>query len=174
MLCAEPQEFITLEQKRALVKSMTNDSWNGYVGFVDAELTKLYSKPEIDQFFSNNIDGLLGVKIVEAMSTLWVMKMRNEFERGRKWIAKHLNPKKMFKDLKPTFLEQRNDEYKDSVERRKRCHRSYQYFGPLLSCYALTQDELFLNKTKEILDVCDFEYDKSLNEIYGKLRYIYP
>ena len=65
------------------------------------------------------------------MSTLWIMDLRDQFERGRQWIEENLNFDKMDEQIN--------------------VHRTMtDYIGSLLSCYALTGDELFVEKAIEI------------------------
>jgi mannosyl-oligosaccharide alpha-1,2-mannosidase len=78
-------------------------------------------------------DSKLGATIVDAMDTLWIMNMTEEFEMGRNWIQKDLNIEAV--DSPMSLFE--------TVIR---------FVGGLLSCFALTNDQMFLLKAREISD----------------------
>ncbi|CAG0915466.1 unnamed protein product [Notodromas monacha] len=75
----------------------------------------------------------LGATIVDAMDTLYIMGLSEEFEEGRKWIQSDLT------------LEGLNT-YISVFETNIR------FVGGLLSCYALTGDEMFKEKAVHIAD----------------------
>ena len=97
------------------------------------------------------------------MPTFWVLGMRKEFKLGRNWIAKHFHPKQLFSG---NFSKNNSDGiwYGDL----KLYDRPYQTLGPLLSCYALTHDDMFLMKAKEIADMFFPIFDVSFEEIKSK------
>src|SRR5699024_2953135 len=74
-----------------------------------------------------------GLGIVASMGTLWIMDMKEEFAKGREWIKNNLHFDKI--DHKINVV----------VAIALFCA---EYLAPLLSCYALTGDDLFLEKAK--------------------------
>lgn len=119
-----------IEKRRQFVKQMMKDAWENYVLYAwgHNELKPLTREPKKDTIFGAAMNGLT---IVDSMDTLLLMGMEEEFVRGREWIASHLH-----------FGRTKNEvSVFETVIR---------YVGGLLSCYALTGDELFLNKSHEI------------------------
>lgn len=121
---------ITLPGDRAnFVRNMTKEAWNAYVQHAwGSGALKPLTKEGDDST-------TVGETIVTSMSTLWVMEMYEEFERGKQWVERELHR------LKNTTVDVLV--YVIIVN----------YLGGLLSCFALTGDELFLNKSFEITDM---------------------
>ena len=107
---------------------MTRSAWNAYVKYAwpHDSLAPQTETRNLDMFgyFS-------GRSIVAAMSTLWVMGLEEEFNRGKQWIAAEFD----FTGILADGLL-----FNEVAE----------YVGGLLSCYALTGDELFLRKAEKV------------------------
>lgn len=83
-----------------------------------------------------------GRTIMAAMPTLWLMDLKQEFAKGREWVKEKLEGNR-------TVLQ----------EGRWVSSTVGEYIGSLLSCYALTGDQLFLDRAKEIADRLDSSYN---------------
>src|SRR5699024_365978 len=120
-----------MEHRRQFVAQMAQESWTAYVKYAwTHDGLRPLTKDSFDSMFGKSY----GLGIVSAMSTLFVMGLREEFEKGRKWIAEELNFGAIKKDVD--------------------VHHSVNYYiGGLMSCYALTGDEMFVNKSREIADI---------------------
>lgn len=76
---------------------------------------------------------LSGATIVDGMDTLYIMGLMDRFEDGRKWIAENLDFTTIRSELS-VF---------ETIIR---------YVGGLLTCYAFTKDDMFLEKAVNITD----------------------
>lgn len=72
----------------------------------------------------------LGLTLIDALDTMWILGLKQEFEEAREWIAKEL-----------TFNKNVDVNLFESTIR---------ILGGLLSTYNLTGDSLFLDKAKDI------------------------
>ena len=105
-----------------MVINMAKDAWNSYVlhAWGQDELHPLtLSKGKCQDN---------GKTIIAAMSTLWLMELKEEFKMARQWIETRL-------DI-------------EAIVREKH----WEVPGALLSVYALTKDETFLHKARQIVD----------------------
>jgi mannosyl-oligosaccharide alpha-1,2-mannosidase len=120
-LKAQVVDLTQLEYRRQFIANMTREAWSAYSrhawGQYDLQPLSL-GKQEAWLEYS-------GQSLVGAMSTLWIMGLKEEFEQGRKWIEKEM----IIDD------------------------RSLTKVGSLLSVYALSGDALFKNKAREIADL---------------------
>ncbi|RWS25474.1 alpha 1:2 mannosidase precursor-like protein [Leptotrombidium deliense] len=119
-------------EKREVIREMMRHAWNGYVkhAWGHNELRPVSGSGHTAKIYGNT---MLGATIVDAMDTLLIMNMSSEYEKGREWIANELN------------LENVN-EYVSVFE------MTIRFVGGLLSCFALTNDPMFLQKAKHITD----------------------
>lgn len=78
--------------------------------------------------------GGLGMLILDTLDTLWLAGLQEEFAQGRDWVAK-LN-------LEPT----------GTSMRANFCEITWRGLGGLLSAYAFSQDQVFLDKAKLLGD----------------------
>lgn len=119
------------DRRRRLVVQMARESWSAYRrhAWPSDALRPVTREPYSDLFGPQS-----GLTIVSAASTLWLMGLRAEFEQAREWVRDqlHLGALRREVDLQ---------------------HSVNYYLGALLSCYALTGDPLFLNKSIEIADL---------------------
>lgn len=121
---------ISLPEERAdFIRNMTKEAWNAYVEHAwPSGALKPLTKEGDDST-------TVGETIVASMSTLWVMDLSEEFERGKQWVEGELHQLRntTFDVLVNTII--------------------VNYLGGLLSCFALTGDEHFINKSYEITDM---------------------
>ena len=75
----------------------------------------------------------MGATIIESLSTLYIMGMKEEFDRARNWIYKEVH----FKEIC------------DSVSLFEITTR---ILGGLLGAYALSHDAVFVEKATEVAD----------------------
>ena len=81
--------------------------------------------------------------IVDALDTLWIMDMKDEFQLGRDWVAESLN---FDKNINISFFE--------TVIRE---------LGGLLSAYEFSKDKVFLDKAEILAE----KLLKAFNTPYG-------
>jgi len=119
-------------EKRNTVKDMMKVAWEGYRKYAwGANEVKPISK----QRHSANIFGNAetGATIVDALDTLWIMGLRDEFKQGQDWVVSNLN------------MNSRTDMSVFEVNIR--------FVGGLLSAYFLSGDVAFLNKAKAVAEL---------------------
>lgn len=68
-----------------------------------------------------------GASIVDAMDTLYIMEMYDEFDSARKWVSDNLSLENVHSDISVFEF-------------------NIRFIGGLLSCYALTGDHMFVDK----------------------------
>ena len=128
-----------MQSRREFVKNMALSSWNAYSAFAWGNETLMpVTKKSNDGYFGNNS----GRSILAAMSTLWIMDLKEEFEQGRQWIDEKLNLSNMGKEVVVFRV-------------------VTEYIGGLLSCYALTDDLKFVIKAKEMANKLSKVYETS-------------
>ena len=122
----------TVREQREFVKQMMRLSWDSYVNYSWGwnELSPIARK---GMPFSILMSQRMGATIVDSLSTLYVMNMTEEFDRGRDWIQNNLD----FNSI---------DEYISLFQ------IVIKFVGGLLSAYAFTKEQVFLEKAKEIAD----------------------
>ncbi|KAJ7394206.1 Mannosyl-oligosaccharide 1,2-alpha-mannosidase IB [Desmophyllum pertusum] len=126
----EPSDEIT-KQRRNFVKKMMEHAWSGYVNHAwgGNELRPISKTSHAASIFGASS---MGASIVDALDTLYIMGMKEEFERARKWVATSLN-----------FNHASDVSVFETVIR---------FLGGLLSAYAFSGDEVFKVKAKEVGD----------------------
>ncbi|XP_054257636.1 mannosyl-oligosaccharide 1,2-alpha-mannosidase IA-like [Macrosteles quadrilineatus] len=115
--------------RASFVRNMTREAWNAYVQHAWGSGALKPLTKEADDSTT------VGETIVSSMSTLWVMEMYEEFDRGKQWVESELH--RLTNTTADVLV------YIIIVN----------YLGGLLSCFALTGDEVFLNKSFEITDM---------------------
>ncbi len=122
----------TTDERREFVVRMTRLAWDGYVQYAwPHDMLRPLTKDGHQEVFGPNS----GQTIVNAMSTLKVMGLEEEFRTAREWVANELQWH--FSALiRPVNVFQVVSEY----------------IGGLLSCYALTsgKDSMFLARARQI------------------------
>ena len=87
--------------------------------------------PVTNKAHNNQFGASSARTLISTMSTLWVMGMKDEFNVARNWIQEKFNISQIDHSMNVGDL-------------------VTNYIGGLLSCYALTKDQLFLDKALEI------------------------
>lgn len=121
-----PDEF-----RRNFVKNMMRHAWNGYATYAWGynELRPISKLPHTDSVFGAE---KLGATIVDAIDTLYIMGMSEEYQAARNWIESELD---FDKNIELSVFE-----------------TNIRYLGGLLSIYSLTKDPMFLEKAKQCAD----------------------
>lgn len=126
------QDESTLKTKRNKIKDMMLHAWKNY---------KLYAwgKNELNSikktYHNNSIFGTceIGATIVDALDTLYIMELMEEYEEGRNWVLNEFSL-----DECNAFI---------SV-----FELNIRFIGSFLSLYALTGDSLYKEKAKYVAD----------------------
>lgn len=124
----------TLQQKsndvartrRYHVKKAMQHAWNGYVQHA-------FGMDEILPVSGSGSDGWGGqaITLVDALDTLWLMDMKDEFERARDWVRDHLDHSKVTSQV--SLFE-----------------TTIRDLGGLLSAYDFSGDRVFLDKAIDL------------------------
>uniref|UniRef100_A0A4W4GWI4 alpha-1,2-Mannosidase n=1 Tax=Electrophorus electricus TaxID=8005 RepID=A0A4W4GWI4_ELEEL len=116
--------FLFLEESRLeAVREAFRHAWKGYKEFAwGHDELKPVSKSYTEWFG-------LGLTLIDALDTMWILGLKKEFEEAREWVAKEL-----------TFNKNVDVNLFESTIR---------ILGGLLSTYHLTGDALFLEKAKD-------------------------
>ncbi|KAH0622267.1 hypothetical protein JD844_024414 [Phrynosoma platyrhinos] len=117
-----------VREKRAKIKEMMKHAWDNYKHYAWG-LNEL--KPISKQGHSSNLFGnIQGATIVDALDTLYIMEMKNEFKEAKEWVEKNLD-----------F----NVNAEVSV-----FEVNIRFVGGLLSAYYLSGEEIFRKKAVEL------------------------
>jgi len=117
--------------KRDRIRQMMKLAWDGYKKFAwgASELRPVSKRRHTTNIFGN---AETGATIIDALDTLWLMGMKNEFNEGKEFV-------------KTFTLSSRQDLSVFEVNIR--------FVGGLLSAYSLEGDEIFLTRAREIADM---------------------
>lgn len=123
-----------IDERAEEVKKMMKHAWDNYVNYAwgSDELRPILKRGEYS--FDSVGRSKLGSSIVEAIDTLLIMGLDEEVLQGREWIKKNLVPESILGKVSTFNLNAR-------------------LIGGLLSSYALTKDELFLQKAHEMIQI---------------------
>ncbi|KAJ3693456.1 hypothetical protein LUZ60_008936 [Juncus effusus] len=112
-------------ERREKVKEAMLHAWNSYV-------TYAWGQDELQPQSRNGVNsfGGLGATLIDSLDTLYIMGFEDEFKKARDWVANSLD-----------F----NKDYEASV-----FETTIRVVGGLLSAYDLSNDEMFLEKAKDI------------------------
>eukprot|EP00887_Chlorella_sp_A99_P007757 scaffold20.g7757.t1 len=115
------------------VRDAMRHAWGGYYkyAFGADELMPTSKQPKASILGGVGVKGM-GVTIVDALSTLKVMGLEEDFQRGRNWVAANL-----------TFEKHVTVSFFEIVIR---------VLGGLVSAYDLSGDLMFLKKAKDLAD----------------------
>ncbi|KAM3854168.1 mannosyl-oligosaccharide 1,2-alpha-mannosidase IA [Vipera latastei] len=117
-----------VQQKREKIREMMKHAWDNYKHYAWG-LNEL--KPISKQGHSSNLFGnIQGATIVDALDTLYIMEMKEEFKEAKEWVEKNLN-----------F----NVNAEISV-----FEVNIRFVGGLLSAYYLSGEEIFRRKAVEL------------------------
>ncbi|KAI8518400.1 Endoplasmic reticulum mannosyl-oligosaccharide 1,2-alpha-mannosidase [Branchiostoma belcheri] len=112
-------------QQKAVVEAFKH-AWKGYKQYAwGHDELKPISKAASDWFG-------LGLTIVDSLDTMWIMGLMEEFEEARKWVEKDLILKK---NVDVNLFE-----------------TTIRVLGGLLSAFHLSNDQIFLEKARELGD----------------------
>ncbi|XP_048348063.1 mannosyl-oligosaccharide 1,2-alpha-mannosidase IA [Sphaerodactylus townsendi] len=115
-------------QKRAKIKEMMKHAWDNYKHYAWG-LNEL--KPISKQGHSSNLFGnIQGATIVDALDTLYIMEMKDEFKEAKEWVEKNLD---FDVDAEVSVFEV-----------------NIRFVGGLLSAYYLSGEEVFRKKAVEL------------------------
>jgi|ERR1711936_473650 len=119
--------------RRNFVKGMMKHAWNGYEAHAWG---KNEVKPVSKSGNSATVFGSseAGATIVDSMTTLYIMEMDEEFIKAKEWVADNLDLARLMKYEVNIF------------------EINIRYVGGLVSLFALTGDEIFKDRAKEIVD----------------------
>lgn len=113
------------ERQEAVRKAMLH-AWNGYEKYA-------WGKDELKPVSKSHQNWLdIGLTIIDSLDTLWIMGLKDQFQKARDWVESSLSFNKN-RDVS-TF------------------ETSIRVFGGLLSAYDLSKDKMFLDKAKDIGD----------------------
>uniref|UniRef100_A0A8C0H4V5 alpha-1,2-Mannosidase n=1 Tax=Chelonoidis abingdonii TaxID=106734 RepID=A0A8C0H4V5_CHEAB len=117
-----------VRQKRAKIKEMMKHSWDNYKRYAWG-LNEL--KPISKQGHSSNLFGnIQGATIVDALDTLYIMEMKDEFKEAKEWVEKNLD---FSVNAEISVFEV-----------------NIRFLGGLLSAYYLSGEEIFRKKAVEL------------------------
>jgi len=107
------------------IKYAMKQVWGSYVEFA-------FGKDELHPLSKTGSDnwGGMGVTLVDALDTLWVMDLKEEFNHAKDWVARHL-----------TFANAGSVSVFETTIRE---------LGGLLSAYDFSQEKVFLDKAVEL------------------------
>ncbi|KAH9493418.1 Mannosyl-oligosaccharide 1,2-alpha-mannosidase IB [Dermatophagoides farinae] len=119
-----------IRKKRDKIKQMMIVAWDSYKKYAwgENELKPIKKTGHAPGVFGKT---KLGATIVDGMDTLYIMGLMDRFEDGRQWIAENLDFNNIGSEIS-VF---------ETIIR---------YVGGLLTCYAFTKDEMFLQKAVNI------------------------
>uniref|UniRef100_A0A8D0BY61 alpha-1,2-Mannosidase n=1 Tax=Salvator merianae TaxID=96440 RepID=A0A8D0BY61_SALMN len=118
------KEPVPLNERQVAVIEAFRHAWKGYKEFAwGHDELKPISK-SFSEWFG------LGLTLIDALDTMWIMGLKEEFEEARRWVATELN---FDKNVDVNLFES-----------------AIRILGGLLSTYHLSGDSLFLEKAKDI------------------------
>uniref|UniRef100_A0A8C2JTA3 alpha-1,2-Mannosidase n=1 Tax=Cyprinus carpio TaxID=7962 RepID=A0A8C2JTA3_CYPCA len=116
--------FLSAESRLEAVREAFRHAWKGYKNFAwGHDELKPISK-SYGEWFG------LGLTLIDALDTMWILGLEEEFAEARQWVAKELS---FDKNVDVNLFES-----------------TIRILGSLLSTYHLTGDSLFLEKAKDI------------------------
>ncbi|KAG7318234.1 hypothetical protein KOW79_017989 [Hemibagrus wyckioides] len=120
----ESEDSSAVESRLEAVREAFRHAWKGYKDFAwGHDELKPVSKSYTEWFG-------LGLTLIDALDTMWILGLKKEFEEARQWVATHLS---FEKNVDVNLFES-----------------TIRILGGLLSSYHLTGDALFLEKAKDI------------------------
>lgn len=120
----DPASLALAESRLEAVREAFRHAWKGYKDFAwGHDELKPISK-SYGEWFG------LGLTLIDALDTMWILGLQEEFAEAREWVAKELS---FDKNVDVNLFES-----------------TIRILGGLLSTYHLTGDNLFLDKAKEI------------------------
>lgn len=119
-------------KRRDHVKGMMRHAWDNYVTYAWGrnELRPVSKRGHSASVFGSSP---MGATVVDALDTLYIMGLTEEFERGKVWVSENLDMGQLNGDV--------------SV-----FETNIRYVGGLLTAYAFTGEEIFKDKAVHIVD----------------------
>merc|ERR1719342_659340 len=126
----DPDEIA--KQRREHVKGMMKHAWDNYVTYAWGrnELRPVSKRGHSASVFGSSP---MGATVVDALDTLYIMGMDEEFERGKQWVSENLDMNQLTGDV--------------SV-----FETNIRYVGGLLTAYAFTGEDIFKDKAVHVVD----------------------
>ncbi|XWS73302.1 hypothetical protein CRYUN_Cryun02cG0116800 [Craigia yunnanensis] len=114
-------------ERRQKVKDAMLHAWNSYEKYA-------WGQDELQPQTKNGVDsfGGLGATLVDSLDTLFIMGLKEQFQRAREWVANSLD---FNKDYEASIFE-----------------TTIRIVGGLLSAFDLSGDDIFLQKARDIAD----------------------
>ncbi|XP_063289028.1 endoplasmic reticulum mannosyl-oligosaccharide 1,2-alpha-mannosidase [Pelobates fuscus] len=120
----DQKEPVPINERQEAVIEAFRHAWKGYKAFAwGHDELKPISK-SYNEWFG------LGLTLIDALDTMWIMGLKEEFEEAKEWVATKLD---FNKNVDVNLFES-----------------TIRILGSLLSTYHLTQDPMFLDKAKDI------------------------
>ncbi|XP_062192381.1 mannosyl-oligosaccharide 1,2-alpha-mannosidase MNS1-like isoform X2 [Phragmites australis] len=131
--------------RREKVKEAMLHAWNSYVKYA-------WGQDELQPQSKNGVNsfGGLGATLVDSLDTLYIMGLKDEFQKARDWVAESLN---FDKDYEASVFE-----------------TTIRVVGGLLSAYDLSADKIFLEKARDITDRLLPAWDTSSGIPYNRIN----
>ncbi|XP_065197580.1 LOW QUALITY PROTEIN: mannosyl-oligosaccharide 1,2-alpha-mannosidase IA-like [Sycon ciliatum] len=121
-------------EKLQFVKKMIKHAWDSYEkhawGYNELSATGKSGSDGQGMFGNSHI----GASLVDALDTLYIAGFMDEYKRGRKWVKEHLDYNKVVGSTVSMF------------------EMNIRFVGACLSMYALTGDQLYKEKAKDLVD----------------------
>ena len=112
------------EERRQAVLDAMKKSWGGYVKYA-------WGTDELRPVTKKGHDWLgMGATVIDSLDTLWIMGMKDEFNKARDWVRDDFNFRV---DMNVSFFE-----------------TTIRVLGGLLSAYSFSSDRVFLDKADEL------------------------
>ncbi|XP_074660348.1 mannosyl-oligosaccharide 1,2-alpha-mannosidase IA-like [Tubulanus polymorphus] len=120
-----------MKQRRDTVRQMMKFAWDGYAKFAwgSNELRSVTKRGHSASVFGATA---FGATIVDALDTLYIMGLMDEYEKGKEWVKTSFH----FKSGSEVSVFEVN----------------IRFLGGMLSMYALTGDEIYKGKAIEVAD----------------------
>ncbi|XP_040261918.1 endoplasmic reticulum mannosyl-oligosaccharide 1,2-alpha-mannosidase [Bufo bufo] len=120
----DQKEPVPISERQEAVIEAFRHAWSGYKQFAwGHDELKPISKSHSEWFG-------LGLTLIDALDTMWILGLKEEFREAREWVATQLS---FDKNVDVNLFES-----------------TIRIVGGLLSTYHLTQDPLFLEKARDI------------------------
>ena len=151
IILSDPPEIVIKESQNeahskemahrlSVVREMTRSAWAAYTKHAWGSAVL---KPNSKMGFNESSTYSAGLTIVKALSTLWIMDLDEEYQQGRQWVKNYFDVGKIDQNM--------------LVARTVK-----NYLGSFLSCYALTNDKMFLDKAKQLATVLMPAFQKGI------------
>ncbi|KAK1940767.1 Mannosyl-oligosaccharide 1 [Phytophthora citrophthora] len=138
------------EARRLAVRKAMKFAWGNYEEHA-------FGGDEVDPkngWKLSNVWGDIACSLVDGIDTLWIMDLKEEFQRARDYVANHLD-----------FSHLGRDGNKVSV-----FETIIREVGGLLSAFDLSGDIIFKHKAKELMDLLTAAYDEKEGVFYTLLN----